>query len=75
MTIAILAIPNDRCPVDKLLYQKFGGQIPGLLEAVYALNPGLAALGPFPPRGTKFRVDSAAAGAPPPLATIVRLYD
>lgn len=60
-----LVVPDDRTPLDKLLFRRFGREVPDLLEATLALNPGLAALGPFPPRGTPVRV------VPPPAPTDV----
>ena len=76
MATETLIVPNDRTPLDLLLWRRYGREVPGLLEQTLALpeNRGLAALGPFPPAGTAITVV-----APAPAAKanrpVVSLYD
>ncbi len=65
MTSQSLVFPNDRTPLDLLLFLAFKREVPGLVDLVLAANPGLAALGPFPPRGTSVLVPS-----PPPASSL-----
>jgi phage tail protein X len=48
-----LQFPNGFWTVDKLLWDYFKREYPGLVEQTLTQNPGLAALGVFPPKGTK----------------------
>lgn len=74
--IITLTVPNDHTPIDLILYRRFGGEIPGLVEATYRRNPTLGKLGPMPPRGTTFQVETDDALPPTPGAqSIITLYD
>ncbi len=68
-----LVVPNADTPLDLLLFVAFGREVAGLVEATLAANPGLAALGPFPPAGTRILVTPPPASAPMP-PPVVRLY-
>lgn len=68
-----LVVPNADTPLDLLLFVAVGREVAGLVEATLAQNPGLAALGPFPPAGTNVTVTLPVAAAPAP-APVVRLY-
>ena len=68
-----LVVPNADTPLDLLLYAAYGRQVSGLVEQTLAQNPGLAALGPYPPAGTEVTVTPPGASAPAP-APVVRLY-
>ena len=76
MTTETLMFPNDRTPLDLLLWRRFKREVPGLIEQTLGLsaNVGLAALGVFPPPGTKVVVV-----IPAPAATsnrpVISLYD
>ena len=75
MSVDTLVFANDRTPLDLLLFRTYG-EISGLVEATLAQNPGLAALGAFPPKGTTIVVTT-----PAPAATrqtvrqVIKLYD
>ncbi|RFB80389.1 tail protein X [Methylovirgula sp. 4M-Z18] len=56
MTTETLTFLNDETPLDLLLWRRYLREVPGLVEQVLAGNPGLAALGLMPPRGTKIVV-------------------
>ena len=77
MAIETLTFPNDVTPLDKLLVKRFGREVPGLVEETLDANPGLAGLGPFPPRGTTIVVTLPApaptAGAAAVPRKLVRL--
>ena len=47
---------DDRTPLDKLLFDEFRREVPGLVERTLSVNPGLAAKGAFVPRGTRVKV-------------------
>jgi phage tail protein X len=75
MTIEILTIENEVTPVDLALFRRFKREVPGLVEKTLAMNPGLAALGPFPPIGTTFKVEVPAPAARREPRKIIRLTD
>ncbi len=76
MTIDVLTIPNDHTPVDLLLFRHYGAEIPGLVEATLTQNPGLAALGVYPPKGTVVDVTTPAPAAQrSSVRKVIRLYD
>jgi phage tail protein X len=75
LTTRTLTFPNDFTPLDLLLFEAYRREVPGLVEATLAANPGLAGLGPYPPRGTQVVVTD-----PPPQASanstpVIRLFD
>lgn len=74
MMTETLVVTTDRTPLDLLLFRRFKREVPGLVEATLATNPGLAALGPYLPVGTVVvtPVPAAASAATRPL---VSLYD
>lgn len=74
MSVQILTFPNDQTPVDLLLFLAFKREVPGLVETVLADNPGLAAMGPYPPRGTKISVTAPAPEAVGVNAPLLTLY-
>lgn len=71
--MATLTFPNQDTPMDLLLWAVYKRQVPGLVEATYAANPGFAELDFWPPFNTKITV------TPPPKtarvpAPVLRLY-
>lgn len=69
-----LVVKTERTTLDLLLFRRFKREAPGLVEAVLAANPGLAAMGPYLPVGTSVVV------TPPepetaPARPLVSLYD
>lgn len=75
MTTRVLTFPNGFTPLDYLLFQAYGREVPGLVEATLAANPGLAALGPTPPRGTKVTVTDPTAQTSANSTPVIRLFD
>lgn len=69
----ILTVPTDGMTLSKLLWRRFKRPTPGLLEAVQALNPGLADLGPGLPRLTRVVLPDTVAA--PARTDIVQLWD
>ena len=76
MATEILTIPNDRTPLDLLLWRRFRREVPGLVEQTLMLpaNYGLADLGPFPPPGTKITV-AIPAPAAKSSRRVISLFD
>ena len=74
MAQEILSVVDDRTPLDLLLWRRFGREVPGLVDATFELNPGLAALGPLLPRGTQVVVDLPAPAPAQPVPPLIRLY-
>jgi phage tail protein X len=65
---------NGTTPLDLLLWRRYGREVICLAEQTLAGNQGLAALGVFPPLGTKIVVTIPEA-APAPAKKTVSLYD
>ncbi len=47
-----LVIEGDGVELDRIIWRRYRRRTPGLVEKTYDLNPGLADLGFFLPRGT-----------------------
>ncbi len=75
MTTETLVFPNGVTPLDLLLYRRYRREVPGLVEATLDRNPGLAALGVYPPRGTTILVDTPAPAPVKPARKVIRLYE
>lgn len=58
--------------VDLMVWRHYGRIWPGLVEAVYAANPGLGALHAIIPIGTRVRMP---AYQEPRRARMIRIYD
>ena len=72
MATDLIAYAQDREPLDALVWRELGLGAPAV-QAVLEANPGLAAMGPLLPQGTRV-VLPAAAAAPAP-APLVQLWD
>ena len=70
MASVTLEFPNDHTTVDLLLWNYFKREYPGLVKQTLAGNPGLSALGVFPPRGTKVLVQIPTSKTSTPAALI-----
>jgi phage tail protein X len=73
MTIEVLTVARASCPLDLLLFGRFRREVPGLVEATLTRNPGLAALGPILPIGTRVSVEipaPAGRAAPREIVTL-----
>jgi phage tail protein X len=70
----IVKVAGEGISVDLLIWRKFKRSMPGLLEQVLDVNPGLAALGPILPIGTVVKLPNA---KPPPIIelAVVRLWN
>lgn len=49
----IYTVRRDGERLDKIARTELGTEMGGTVEAILELNPGLAALGPWPPVGTR----------------------
>lgn len=54
--IETVTIEGDGLTVSVIVWRRFKRPMPGLVEAIYDLNPGLADLGPILPVGTSFNM-------------------
>ena len=70
-----LIVPNDHTPLDLLLFRAFGAEVPGLAEQTLAANPGLAAAGSFPPRGTIVTAAVPPSAQTQPTRPVIKLFD
>ena len=71
-TLTVIGRPK---PLDLVLFRRFRREVPGLVEATYAQNPGLADLGPLLPRGTKVLVTAPAPAPAKTTRKTIRMYD
>lgn len=51
-----IIIEGEGITVALLVWRRWRAPMPGLVEAIYSMNPGLAALGPVLPVGTAVRM-------------------
>lgn len=76
MATDYLTVKAEFTPLDLLLWRHYKRSVPGLVEAAFARNPGLADLGVWLPVGTVVAVERP---APAPAARkstrVVSLYD
>lgn len=54
--IETIKVEREGLTLSRLLWGRFKKQVPGMIEQVLSINPGLAALGPFLPVGTAIKV-------------------
>jgi phage tail protein X len=47
-----VTVEGDGLTISLIVWRRFHGAMPGLVERIYAMNPGLAAHGPTLPLGT-----------------------
>ena len=52
--IETVTVEGDELTVSTIVWRRFKRPMPGLVEAIYDLNPGLADLGQTLPVGTRF---------------------
>jgi len=75
MTTEAITITGEGLALDQLVWRKFRRAVPGLVEQVLALNPGLAQLGPILPVGTVVVVPVLASAQETPAREIIQLWD
>lgn len=66
-TIERVKVEGDGLTVSLIVWRRFRRPMPGLVEAIYAANPGLAGHGPVLPLGAAFDMP-----VPPPPDRTVR---
>ena len=49
-----VTVEGEFLTVSLIVWRRFRRPMPGLVEAIHDINPGLADLGPFLPVGTRF---------------------
>ena len=75
MSTETLTVKGASQPLDLLLFKRFKRQVAGLVEATYAQNQGLAALGPILPLGTKVIVTPPGPAPSKTVRKTIKLYD
>lgn len=75
MTTETITIETDQLTVDHLVWRRFRRKVPGLVEQVLALNPGLAQLGPYLPRGVRVVVPILQPAEPSADLEVITLWD
>lgn len=75
MTTETIMIETDQLTVDHLVWRRFRRKVPGLVEQVLALNPGLAQLGPYLPRGARVVVPILQPAEPSADLEVITLWD
>ena len=65
-----VTVEGDGLTVSLIVWRRFKTQMPGLVEQVYDLNPGLAELGPILPVGASFLMPIPTPRSPTVLAPI-----
>lgn len=71
----VIYITKEGDMVDLICFRHYGHTV-GTTEKVLAANPGLAELGPVPPKGTEIVLpDLGAPEQQPPVQETVRLWD
>ncbi|MDP1642708.1 MAG: tail protein X [Phenylobacterium sp.] len=75
MTTESITIETDQLTVDHLVWRRYRRKIPGLVEEVLALNPGLAGQGPYLRRGATVLLPVLQPADPTADADLLSLWD
>lgn len=75
MKIETIVIKGEGITVDLLVWRRYRRPIPGMVEKVLALNPGLAACGPYLPLGRAVKLPIVESKAETPARAVVQLWD
>lgn len=70
MIVEPVTVEGEFITVSLVVWRRFKRPMPGLLEQILDLNPGLAALGPYLPVGTRFDMPVPTPREPALLAPI-----
>ena len=70
----IIKVAGVGVSVDLLIWRRYKRPMPGLLERVLDINPGLAAHGPILPVGTLLKLPNVKPPPVPELA-VIRLWN
>jgi phage tail protein X len=73
-TEMVVKVAGEGISVDLLIWRKYKRPMPGLLELVLDINPGIAGLGPILPIGTVVTLPDVKPPTVPELA-VVRLWN
>lgn len=55
-TIETVKVEREGLTLSRIIWRRFKKQVPGLVERVLDINPGLSALGPILPVGTVIKI-------------------
>ena len=73
-TVETITVRGDFITVPLLIWRRFHRPMPGLAEAILAINPGLAAAGPFIPIGTTLQMPIPAQDEAQNIAPKIKLW-
>ena len=74
MILEIFTVSGDGLMLDAILWRRYRRATPGLLERTLDINPGLAALGPIIPHGTKIMIPIDPVPTPK-IIDVIKLWD
>jgi len=55
-TIETVKVEREGLTLSRIIWRRFKKQVPGLVDRVLDINPGLSALGPILPVGTVIKI-------------------
>jgi phage tail protein X len=73
--VETVTVESEGVTVARIVWRRFRRRAPGLVEAILASNPGLAALGAYLPVGTVVRIPIPEAQEREPDVRLTRLWD
>lgn len=73
--VEVITIRGDEISVDKLCARRWRQYLPGYVERVLDINPGLAAFGPFLPIGTKVMLPQPSTQEKQGAVQVLRLWE
>ena len=73
-TIETVTVMSETLTESLLVWRRFQKPMPGIVERIYAINPGLALFGVFIPLGTQVLIPIPEPSAGPVDVTPVRLW-
>jgi phage tail protein X len=75
MTTETITVRTEGLTLDQLVWRRFRRPVPGLVEQVLDLNPGLAQLGPYLPLGAEIILPTLEQAADPVAQEVIQLWD
>lgn len=73
-TTETVTVQTDGMTASLIVWRRFKRAMPGVVERLYELNPGLADFGVIIPIGAVIKIPIPAAGSTTPEVTPVRLW-
>jgi len=70
----LITVKGDNVTLGLLLWRRYKRRTDGAVEAAFALNPGIAAAGPYLTPGTVVKLPIIDLATAPPVVEAVRLW-